>query len=175
MNDVICPFCGKKKLKLNELLYELPVVGRAYIYSYVCEECGFVKRDVQLIDVKEPRRFIFTVETPKDLYTKIVRAPTGKITLKEVGVEIIPGIIAEMFITNVEGLILRVLDILETAQRFQEQEKNEEGLKKISEIRKYLNLVLDGKQKLTIVIEDEAGNSAILSEKAKVEKIIPPQ
>ena len=173
-NTPKCPVCGSN-LVLNELFYELPVVGRVYIYSYTCEKCKFTKRDIQLLDIKEPRIYTFTVENSRDLYTKIIRAPTGKITLKEVGIEIIPGLIAEMFITNIEGLIYRIFDILKTAQRFREEENDQQGIKNIEYIRDYLNKVLEGKNRLTIIIEDPTGNSAIISGKAKIKKFKPQQ
>jgi len=167
----LCPMCGSSNVELKEMYYKLPYVGKAYLYSIFCKDCGYKKGDVVLLELKEPRRYTVTISNPEDLYTKIVRSHTAKIILPEVGIEINPGAAAEMFINNVEGLIQKVLEVVEMAKRFNEREGNKEGVKNAERVIDYLKGVLDGKNKLTIVIEDKFGNSAILSDKAKVERL----
>ena len=112
-----------------------------------------------------------TISNPEDLYIKIIRSHSAKIILPEIGIEINPGAAAEMFINNVEGLIHKVLEVVEMAKRFNEREGNKEGVRNAEIIINYLKEVLDGKKKLTIIVEDEFGNSAILSDKARVERM----
>ncbi|HIP66581.1 MAG TPA: hypothetical protein EYH09_00425 [Candidatus Nanopusillus sp.] len=76
-----------------------------------------------------------------------------------------------MFINTIEGFIRKILEVVEMAKRFNEREGNKEGVKNAERVIDYLKGVLDGKNKLTIVIEDKFGNSAILSDKAKVERL----
>ena len=169
--QIRCPICGSTNVEFHDKYYDLPYVGKAYIYSLVCKDCGYKKRDIILLEVKEPVRISFTVEKPEDLYTKVIRSHSARIILPEVGIEINPGVAAETFITNVEGLIRRVLDVVEMAKRFNERDKNEEGVRNAQEIIDYLNRVLEGKEKLTIILEDKFGNSMILSDKAKKERL----
>ena len=163
--------CESSNVEFGEMFYELPYVGKSYLYSIFCKNCGYRKRDIILLEIKEPRRYIITISNPEDLCIKIIRSHTARIILPEVGIEINPGAAAEMFINNVEGLIQKVLEVVEMAKRFNEREGNEEGVKNAEMIISYLNEVLNGKKKLTIIIEDKFGNSAILSDKAKVEKL----
>jgi len=166
-----CLYCGSNNVEFKETYYDLPIVGKALLYSIFCNNCGFKKSDIILLEVKEPVRYRFVIENKSDLYTKIVRSNTGKIIFEEVGIEINPGIAAEIFITNLEGLILKVLDILDMARRFKLEEEDLEAVKNANQIKQYLLDVLNGKKKLTIILEDIFGNSAILSEKAQRESI----
>jgi zinc finger protein len=66
-------------------------------------------------------------------------------------------------VTNVEGILNRVKKVIEDMKDDDDpavQKKAKNQLKKIQR-------VLWGKEKLTLVIVDPTGNSAIISEKAK--------
>jgi len=166
-----CQYCGSSNIEFRETYYDLPVVGKSYLYSIICNNCGFKKSDIILLEVKKPVRYKVVIESEKDLYIKIIRSSTGRIILDEVGVEINPGIAAEIFITNVEGLISRILDIIEMAIRFKLKEGNLIAVENANKIKQYLLEVLNGKKKLTIILEDKFGNSVILSEKAEREEL----
>ena len=79
-----------------------------------------------------------------------------------------PGEISEGFVTNVEGLIGRFQKVLE-AQRDEADDKAVR--KKAKNLLKKIWKVKLGELPLKIVIQDKTGNSAIVSEKAKIEKL----
>ncbi len=167
---VKCPYCGKK-MEYRELFFDLPYVGKAVIFSYYCPNCGYHSSDVALLEIKSGKRYTFKVKSDKDLYTKVVRSQSGKVTIPEVGLEMIPGNKAEMFITNIEGVISRFKKALDIARKWNLQEGDIEKVKKIDEIKEYLDKVLEGKEEMTLIVEDPFGNSAILSDKAKIEEV----
>jgi zinc finger protein len=76
-------------------------------------------------------------------------------------VKITPGPDAEGYISNVEGVLKRIEDVI----RMQgESEKSRELLQKIKNAK-------EGSEILHLKIEDPTGNSAIISEKALKEDI----
>ena len=72
------------------------------------------------------------------------------------------------YVTNVEGILERFKKILENERDTTEDDdvkkKSKNLLKKIWKIKL-------GEMPVKIILEDKSGNSAIISEKAKVEKI----
>ena len=77
----------------------------------------------------------------------------------EFGIDVEPGPAAESFVTNVEGVLLRLVPVVESAIRFadleSEKERGEDILQMIDKAR-------EGHLAFTIIFEDPAGISGIL-------------
>ena len=163
-----CPICGGKgTLKALQFIHEIPYFGKVMESTIICEKCGYRNADVMVLEEKEPRLYTLRVEEEKDLFTRVVRSKSGTVELEEVGVTVEPGPAAQGFITNVEGLIERVVDALITTRNFKSQDGDEEAVKKVDELLKYLEEVRDGKKPLTVRIMDPFGHSALIGEKVK--------
>ena len=113
-NIDICPVCGQRSLQIIWSEYEIPHIGTSFLISQTCLRCGYRHREIIPLESKKPKRIIFQVTGPRDMYVKIVRSPFAKIIIPEVGLEISPGIAAEMYITNIEGILRRIEDVYET-------------------------------------------------------------
>ncbi len=163
---VSCPVCGRD-LKVNTLLYDTPFFGKVLITTIICE-CGFRHSDAIVSEIKEPTRF--TVKVNKDtLYDKIIRSTSGTIRVPEIGVDIEPGPASQAFITNLEGILMRIRDIVEMARRWNSDD--EKKVSRCDEIIRRIDDTIEGKDELTIVLEDPFGNSLILSDKAFRERM----
>ncbi len=160
-----CPICGSE-MKIEEHLYNMPLVGNVIISSGRCPVCGYKWSDVRLAESKGPRKIIYVVEKPGDENALIIRASTASIKIPELGVEIKPGPAALGYITTIEGLIL---DILEKTE-FLCSEKDA-PIKECMEKLELLRKARDGGIKYTIIIIDPEGVSAILSDKAREEQL----
>ena len=79
-----------------------------------------------------------------------------------------PGPASNGYVTNVEGLITRVKDIIESSI---DGEEDDAVKKKAKNMIKKLNKVLVGREPLKIIIEDQTGHSAIISDKAQRSKL----
>ncbi len=149
-----CPYCGGEMV-VREVYYITPDIGKVVLVSHHCSKCGFRKNEILPIERKGHVRIYFRVETEKDLQTKIVRSPTARIEIPELGLELEPGIEAPMFITNIEGIIARFIETLERIIVLgEEREKAEEKMKSL----KYVLLFPKG---FTIVVDDPEGLSQI--------------
>ncbi len=163
---VNCPVCGRE-LKVNTVLYDTPFFGKVLITTIVCE-CGFKHADSIVSEIKEPTRFKVKINK-ETLYDKVIRSTSGTIRIPEIGVDVEPGPASQAFITNVEGVLMRIRDIVEMAKRWNSD--NEEAVKRCDEILKRIDDTINGKDELTLILEDPFGNSLILSNNAFRERM----
>lgn len=159
--------CGKKELTLTEGQSEVPFFGKIFLFSMHCNACHYHKADVEAADRKEAARFTFEVNGKDDLKVRVVRSSEGIVKIPHVGM-MEPGPNAEGFITNIEGVIEKFKKQIE---HLRDSAEEDEDKKKAKNMLKKLQKVLWGDEKLKIIIEDPSGNSAIVSDKAKREKL----
>jgi len=162
-----CPACGKKTLTLTQEETDIPYFGKTFIFSMVCSDCNYHKSDVEAADMKDPVKVTFVVENKKDLNVRVVRSSEASVKIPHVG-DMEPGPAAEGFVSNIEGLIDRFRKQIEALRDSAEED---EDRKKAKNLLKKLQRVIWGDEQLKIIIEDPSGNSAIISDKAIVEKL----
>ncbi|HIP24860.1 MAG TPA: ZPR1 zinc finger domain-containing protein [Archaeoglobus profundus] len=163
---VNCPRCGRE-IHIMMTTYKVPFFGEVLLTSIVCE-CGFKHADSIVVDVKEPVRFKIKINK-NNLYTKVIRSTSGTIRIPEIGIDIEPGPASQAFITNLEGILMRVEDIVLMARRWNADD--EEKVKRCDWILERIRNTLEGKDELTLILEDPLGNSLILSDEAFREKL----
>ncbi len=165
----LCPVCNRQTLEVRFNVHKIPYFGEVMESSIYCDNCKFKHADVIILEEKEPCRYILKVEEEEDLFARVIRSSQGIIKVPELGVEITPGAFSYGFITNVEGVLLRIEEVLHTLKRWEGE--NKEKLRKIKELLDDIEEMKKAKKSFTIIIEDKSGNSAIISEKVKKEKL----
>ena len=156
-----CPICMKKGLTLREEEIEVPHFGRVFVFSMTCVECKYHKADLEPAEKKEPCKYTLEVDSEEDMNVKIVKSGEATIKIPHM-ITMEPGPASEGFITNVEGLLERVKNVIESAV----DEDDNSARKKAKNMIKKINKVIFGKEKIKIIVEDPSGNSAIISDKA---------
>jgi zinc finger protein len=132
-----------------------------------CEACDYHKSDVEPAEEKEPCKYVFELESDKDLDVRVVKSGDATVKIPHI-MTIEPGPASDGYITNIEGLLERVKKMIESSLA---AEEDDEAQKKGKNLLKKLNNALVGREKLKIIIEDPSGHSAIISEKAQKSKI----
>ena len=127
-------------------------------------QCSFHFADTMVLSSKEPMRYEISVETPEDIDARVIRSTSGTIRIPEMGIVIEPGTVSESYITNIEGILQRVQSVLMTASKWVHEDK--EKFARSQELMHMLEEVIEGRTKITVIIEDPLGNSAIISKKA---------
>lgn len=163
-----CPFCRKKTLTLTEDEIDIPHFGKTYLFSMSCSNCKYSKSDVEAEETKEPNRYVIEVNSEKDMKIKVIKSSNATVKIPQLRMEVEPGPASTGYISNIEGVIGRFERIIEQER---DDAEDDEVKKKAKNLLKKIRKVKLGKQPLKIVIEDKTGNSAIISEKAKVEKL----
>ena len=163
LQEVTCPHCKKGKIKVNRTLHTLPDKEEILIMLLECESCSFSRSDViPLSSAFQPG--IYTIHvTGGDLTAKIFRSPTGIISLPEADFEIEPGRSAEYLITNVEGILNRMINwtkfmLTDYAEHEKEHQKVQKTLKILTECR-------NGTMDFTIILTDKSGGSYVTTSK----------
>lgn len=166
-----CPLCHDD-LIINWQGDEIPFFGEVMYITAMCK-CSFRFTDTIILAQKEPMRYELKVECLEDLNSRVVRSTSGTIRIPELGIDVEPGSISDSYITNIEGVLDRIYNVVVTATKWSEgdEEKHSRGL----EVQKALEEAIDGKKVLTVIIEDPFGNSAIISEKAKSYVLAPDE
>jgi zinc finger protein len=156
----VCPLCGKDIIT-NWVQDNIPFFGEVMHITSMCE-CGFRYTDTLIMAQHKPVHYEIAVRTRDDIDARVVRSTSGTIRIPELGVDIEPGPSSESFISNIEGVLDRVSNILEMVVRWDEDDKTPRAKELLSNIEK----TKAGEFGITVIIEDPLGNSAIISENA---------
>lgn len=157
-----CPLCHED-LIIHWKSDNIPFFGEVMYITALCD-CSFRFTDTMILTQREPVRYEMTIETVEDLDARVVRSTSGTIRIPELGIEVEPGIISDSYVTNIEGVLDRIQNVVITASKWVKDDEEKYALS--LEILKKMSDAKLGKQKLTIIIEDPLGNSAIISDKA---------
>jgi zinc finger protein len=168
IGDEMCPFCNQKTLSLMDTKKEIPYFGMCYLFSMDCSNCGYHKSDIESEKQQDPCRYTIEINSDKDMSIRVVKSSFASIKLPHIG-SIEPGPSSNGYVTNIEGILNRMIKQLENIMQSEEEE--EETIKKTKNMIKKLKRVIWGQEKQKLIIEDSTGNSAIISERAVKEKL----
>ncbi len=84
----------------------------------------------------EPSVIRARIESPKDLTMKVVRSNSATIRVSKLGISIHPGISAQGFITDVEGVLDRMQQILEAMIPHVSQKRRERAKMILANLKK---------------------------------------
>ncbi len=164
--DAPCPVCGRKTLRYRVEEMELPHFGKCLQTLVICDNCGFRRADVMMLEVHEPMEYKLPIESEKDMYAKVIRSTSGTVIIPELGAKMEPGPLSEAFITNVEGVLNRFIDILVQLMHDTPEKRDE-----IVELLRKIGLIKHGKMKATLIIKDPFGNSGIIGDRVEKRKL----
>jgi zinc finger protein len=158
-----CPACGQEDLRQYVVVYRERVFeDELLIFTTICDSCNYKKNDVMPVkpsSLVKAKKYVLAIESQEDLYSKVYRAPTASIEIPELEISMEPGFKADLFITNIERILLKFREICEFMQGDEEDEATRELLQvKMQAIDEYLA----GTQGFTFILEDEDGFSYVL-------------
>jgi zinc finger protein len=162
-----CPMCFKDSLTLMENHRDVPYFGPVVLFSMDCDACQYHKADVECLEENDGAKYTLTVENEEDLKARVVKSSTATVKVPRI-MSIDPGPASNGYVTNVEGVLNRVKVMLEKTR---DTEDDKVKRKKAKNLLKKVQAVLWGHDKIDVIIEDPKGNSAILSKKAKKDKV----
>lgn len=169
IEEAICPACDGRGLEYTTEQVDLPYLGKSLQILLRCLACGYRHHDFVLTEHREPTRYTYTVTKPEDMSVRVVRSSSGTIRIPELGVSVEPGVASEAFVSNIEGIIVRVERVLDQLLRDAEAE---EIRQKAMALADKLDALREGRgEPITVILEDPFGNSAILGDGAVHERI----
>ncbi len=170
LDEAKCPACGAAGLEYNAVTVELPYLGNSLETLIRCLQCGYRHTDFVLTESRDPTRVSFRVIEAEDMSVRVVRSSSGTIRIPELGILIEPGISSEAFISNVEGILVRIERVLDQLHRDAEED---DVRQRIEDLQGFLGRMREGAaDPVTLIVEDPFGNSTIIAPKA-VSELIP--
>ncbi|MBI2176151.1 ZPR1 zinc finger domain-containing protein [Candidatus Woesearchaeota archaeon] len=163
----LCPVCSQKSLTLTEREQEVPYFGKVLLFAMTCTSCKFHKADLECAEQREPAKHSIEVSGPDDMGIRVVKSSQATVRIPYVA-DIEPGEASNGYVTNIEGLLQRVKHQVEVIR---DTDEDEAAVQKAKNMVKKINRCVWGEEKLKIIIEDPTGNSAIISDKAVVQKM----
>jgi zinc finger protein len=147
--------------------YNVDHFGVALMSVTSCRKCGYRHSDVISVEKRDPIHVSARISSLADLNIKVIKSGTATITIPEFGVTITPGTYGEGFVTNVEGVLRKVEDVL----NFMLSSADDKCLRRGEMILKRLRLSRESKPCFTLIIEDPLGNSdLVFSDPSKIER-----
>ncbi|MBN2155153.1 MAG: ZPR1 zinc finger domain-containing protein [Candidatus Lokiarchaeota archaeon] len=163
IQDIPCPSCTKGILQISRNVHTLPDGEDILILLMECNACSFRRNDIiPLRSAFAPGTYSLTINDG-DLTSKIFRSPTGVIELPEADFEIEPGASAEYWITNVEGILKRMIQF--TNVMLTHASKDDANYQKIESTLEILLNCLQGTSPFHLILRDTIGGSYIASTK----------
>jgi zinc finger protein len=163
-----CPLCHQNKLTLTEEDYKIPYFGKCYLMLMKCENCDYHVSDIESEEQKDPARYTFELKNKKDLNIRVVKSGQASVKIPALKMSVEPGPSSEGYISNIEGVLQKFKKVIESERDSAEDEDVKKSAKNL--LKKLWKIEL-GELPIKIIIEDPSGNSAIISEKAVVEKL----
>jgi zinc finger protein len=157
-----CPLCTHElTFKFNTA--NIPFFGEIMLVSASCE-CGFKYADTIALNEHAAARYEMEFDSD-DFATRVIRSSSGTVQIPELGVTIEPGPASEAFISNVEGVLCRVEEVIQTATKWSSEDRPKFELG--NQLLERIDAVRRGEGTMTLVIDDPFGNSAIISPRAR--------
>lgn len=130
----------------------------------LCETCGHRTNEVKSGGGIEPQgvRIEVTVTGKEDFIRDLLKSETCDMEIPELELEVGPAILGGRF-TTVEGIITAMKDQLASSTAITGDSSDSETVNRMKEFVAQLGQILDGQRKVTLVLDDPAGNSYVQS------------
>lgn len=157
--DAPCPVCGHAPLVVRSLSLDLPFFGDALQTTVLCTACGYRHADVLLTRAGAPVRVALRVDRPERLSVRVARSSSGTVRIPELGAVMEPGPWAEAFVSNVEGVLRKFLDVVLGQEAVAADAASR---RRLGVVRRRMEAMVEGREPFTLILEDPTGNSTIL-------------
>ena len=158
--DAPCPQCGDAEaLTMLAMNDEIPYFGEHTQITVLCGSCGWKHTDFIPSDGEKPGFSSLLVDNSNKTMARVVRSSSCTIRIPELDLEVSPGGSSSGYVTNIEGVIKRFENAIETVIRGDEDGRDTETALQILES---LEMVKDGSGKVSVELLDPKGRSQII-------------
>ena len=96
---------------------EIPYFGEHTQVTVLCHSCGWRQTDFIPAEGRKPGGWTFDIESDSDLSVRVVRSSSCTVCIPDLDLEVNPGSAATGFVTNMEGLLVRFVDIVKMVMK----------------------------------------------------------
>jgi len=165
--DMPCPICTLEgHLKMISHVDEIPYFGEHTQVTLMCEQCGWRQTDFIPAEGRKPGAWSILVDGESVLRARVVRSSSCTIRIPELELEVSPGTGSSGYVSNVEGVLNRFLDIVNMVKKDLDDQPEQE-MQRCLELESALNDLIDGRHSgVTLELLDPRGHSQILHPEA---------
>lgn len=168
--DAPCPTCGDDEgLRLRTHIDDIPYFGEHTQVTLLCLACGWRQTDLIPAEAQTPTGWTLALTERDHLTARVVRSTACTVRIPELDLEVAPGASSTGYVSNVEGVLQRFVDVLDIVERdVVAHGDREEERTALDHLRLRLAMAMAGQfdEALTLELLDPSGRSLILHDDA---------
>lgn len=124
--NIPCPICSQEgQLRMIAHVDSIPYFGEHTQVTVLCHACGWRQTDFIPAEGKKAGAWNLTINDPEKLRSRVVRSSSCTVRIPELDLEVMPGSNSTGYVSNIEGVLNRFIDIIQMVLR--DIERDEEG------------------------------------------------
>ena len=178
--DIPCPICSiEGEVKMIAHIDEIPYFGEHTQVTVLCNSCGWRQTDFIPAEGKKSGAWKLIIDNPEKLLARVVRSSSCTVKIEELDLVVNPGGNSTGYVSNVEGVMNRFVDVINMVLRDVQNEALqhaaegidegiEEPMQAIGKLETMLNTIEslkeDDSEPITLELLDPNGHSMIIHE-----------
>ena len=116
--NIPCPICSEEgKLRMVANVDEIPYFGEHTQVTVLCHGCGWRQTDFIPAEGKKAGASSLVVNDSDKLRSRVVRSSSCTVRIPELDLEVMPGTNSTGYVSNIEGVLNRFVDIINMVRR----------------------------------------------------------
>ena len=116
--NIPCPICHQEgQLRMVAHVDEIPYFGEHTQVTVMCHACGWRQTDFIPAEGRKAGAWSLLIDEPKKLRSRVVRSSSCTVRIPELDLEVMPGTNSTGFVSNIEGVLNRFVDIINMVRR----------------------------------------------------------
>lgn len=178
--NIPCPICSiEGEVKMIAHIDEIPYFGEHTQVTVLCNSCGWRQTDFIPAEGKKSGAWKLIIDNPEKLLARVVRSSSCTVKVEELDLVVNPGSNSTGYVSNVEGVMNRFVDVINMVLRDVQNEALqhaaegideglEETMQAIDKLETMLNIIeslkKDDSKPITLELLDPNGHSMIIHE-----------
>ena len=173
--EIPCPMCSEEgKVRMMTHIDEIPYFGEHTQITVICHSCGWRQTDFIPADGKKPGMSRLKITKPEHISSRVVRSSSCTVRIPELDLEVNPGTASTGYVSNIEGVIDRFMDVIIMVTR--QAYTDDLEMSEIKRLQEMHTTLLELKEDpipnpVTVELLDPYGHSQILHGDATMDEI----
>ena len=173
--DIPCPICNiEGEVEMMTHIDEIPYFGEHTQVTVLCNSCGWRQTDFIPAEGRKPGASSLKISKPEHIRARVIRSSSCTVRLLELDLEVNPGTASTGYVSNVEGVIDRFMDVIVmvTRQAYTE-DADMDDIKRLQEMHTSLLELKEDPipNAITLELLDPNGHSQILHADAELREL----
>ena len=177
--DIPCPICKTEgQVAMMTHVDEIPYFGEHTQVTVLCNACGWRQTDFIPAEGKKPGASTLVISKPEHMRARVIRSSSCTVRLVELDLEVNPGSASTGYVSNVEGVIDRFMDVIIMVTR--QAYVGDSDMSDIKRLQEMHTTLLELKEdpipnSVTLELLDPNGHSQIIHEDASLRELTPEE